>query len=140
MKKKYLSLKQKKKLLLSELEKSLGIVTSACKAANISRTTFYQYVKDDKDFADAVYEISEITLDYVESKILQNIKNGDKTSIIFYLKTKGKHRGYIEKQEYTVYQEVKNIDFVYEPLEIDAEDIKYIEIENEDKKDENKSK
>ena len=32
-----------KKALLTALEKSLGVVTSACKIAKVGRTTFYQY-------------------------------------------------------------------------------------------------
>ena len=31
--------------------------------------------------------------------LYKNIKDGRETSLIFYLKTKGKQRGYIEKQE-----------------------------------------
>ncbi|MEF2920033.1 MAG: hypothetical protein U0O22_06120, partial [Acutalibacteraceae bacterium] len=46
-----------------------------------------------------VDEINEATLDFVESKLLENIKKGEVTSIIFYLKTKGRNRGYQEKTE-----------------------------------------
>lgn len=41
----------------------------------------------------------ETTLDIAESKLIENIKEQDNTAIIFYLKTKGKHRGYVEKKE-----------------------------------------
>lgn len=88
---------QLKKRLLESLEKNLGHVTEACKAAGISRKTFYKYKKEDPEFKKKVKEIEEIQIDFVESKLIQNIKKGDKTSIIFYLKTKGKHRGYYER-------------------------------------------
>jgi len=102
-KKKYKTKKQKKEALLIELEKALGIVSEACKAVGLSRKTFYDYIHEDENFKASVDEINETVIDYVESKNLQNIKEGDKTSIIFYLKCKAKKRGYIEKTE----QEVK---------------------------------
>lgn len=42
-------------------------------------------------------DILDTALDFVEGKLLENIAEGDVTSIIFYLKPKGKHRGYTEK-------------------------------------------
>ena len=40
-------------------------------------------------------------LDFAESKLFQKIKEGDSTAILFYLKTQGKARGYIERSEVT---------------------------------------
>jgi hypothetical protein len=90
---------QSKKALLDALEKSLGIVTTACKAAGVGRVTYYEWLKNDPDFAAAVADLSEVTLDFAESALLKNIKEGNTTAIIFYLKTKGRGRGYIERQE-----------------------------------------
>lgn len=46
-----------KKQLIDALEKSLGVVTTACNHVGISRTTFYQYIKDDPEFKKEVEEI-----------------------------------------------------------------------------------
>ena len=89
----------KKAQLLKALEKSLGIVSTACEAASISRTTYYKYYNEDKDFKRSVDSISDIALDCAESQLFELIKEKNVTAIIFYLKTKGKKRGYIEKQE-----------------------------------------
>lgn len=89
---------QSKKALLDALEKSLGIVTTACKSAGVGRVTFYEWMKKDPDFAAAVEDIGEVTLDFAESALLMNIRQGDTTAIIFYLKTKGRGRGYIQSQ------------------------------------------
>lgn len=107
-----------KKALLAALEKTLGVVSEACKIAELDRTTFYNYQKEDAEFAAAVKDIQEISLDFAESKLFQLIdgvwlegKGEDQnepptyklppnvTATIFYLKTKGKDRGYVEKQE-----------------------------------------
>jgi len=88
-----------KKQLLKALEESMGIVTNACKRVKLDRSTFYRYYNEDEQFASDVDSMQEYVLDFAENKLLQNIQDKKETSIIFYLKTKGKKRGYIEKQE-----------------------------------------
>ena len=90
-----------KKAIIDALEKSLGVVTTACKIVGIDRTTFYRYVKDDPDFAKEVQDIEDIAIDFVESQLFKQIKEGNTTATIFYLKTKAKKRGYVERQEVT---------------------------------------
>ncbi len=38
-------------------------------------------------------------MDFAESQLYKQIKEGSTAATIFYLKTKGKKRGYIERQE-----------------------------------------
>lgn len=90
---------KKKEEVLEYLRESLGIVSYACEKANISRMTFYNYKDSDIDFANAVEEIGEKAVDIAESKLLSQINDDNLTAIIFYLKTKGKKRGYVEQQE-----------------------------------------
>ena len=75
------------------------MVTDACKKVKLSRNTFYKYLKEDPDFKAAVLELEEVALDTAESALFNQIKEGNVTSIIFYLKTKGRRRGYVERQE-----------------------------------------
>lgn len=89
----------RKTKVLKALEASLGIVTKACKNAGLDRSTFYKYINEDDEFAAKVQDIEDVALDFVEDKLLTNIKNYDTTATIFYLKTKGKRRGYVEKIE-----------------------------------------
>ena len=106
-----------KKAMLDALEKSLGIVTTAAKSVGIDRSTHYEWLKTDEDYKFKVESISEMAIDFAESQLNQLMQGamhevvsnkGDivtiqdapnPTSIIFYLKTKGKHRGYVEKTE-----------------------------------------
>ena len=88
-----------KAIFLEALEKSLGNITLASQMTGISRRTFYNWLRDDEEFKQAVDDITEIQIDFVESKLLERIKQGDTTAIIFYLKTRAKHRGYVERME-----------------------------------------
>jgi len=107
-----------KKSMLKALEKSRGIVTVAAESAGIDRTVHYKWLKDDPDYKAAVDDIADLALDFVEGKLLQKIegvlvqqetKDGpvvyeqppSDTAAIFYLKCKGKKRGYIERTEIT---------------------------------------
>jgi hypothetical protein len=87
--------------MIAALEKSMGIVTSACKKAKIARSTHYGWMTDDPEYKAAVDALSDVALDFAESKLMQSINNGSDTATIFYLKTKGKKRGYIERSEVT---------------------------------------
>ena len=44
-------------------------------------------------------DIAEVTLDFAESMLHKQIQDKDTTATIFFLKTKGKKRGYVERQE-----------------------------------------
>jgi len=89
----------KKEAVLQALEKTLGVVTTAVKQVGIARSTFYEWYKEDEEFKKAVDDINDIALDYAESRLHKQIGDDNTTATIFYLKTKGKKRGYIEKSE-----------------------------------------
>jgi hypothetical protein len=93
---------QHKRAMLDALEKSLGVVTAACKAVGIGRTTHYLWMQEDAEYKAAVDGLSDVALDFAESQLHKQIKDGSSTATIFFLKTKGKKRGYIERQEVEV--------------------------------------
>ena len=88
----------KKETFLAALLNSDGNISKACGQTNISRTTIYDWIKKDEGFKDKVSYVSEELLDMAEDQLLKMIRNGNLTATIFYLKTKGQARGYIEKQ------------------------------------------
>lgn len=88
-----------KRNLLEALEKSLGVVTTACKSVGVDRRRHYEWLKKDEKYAEAVADIKNIALDFGESQLHLRMKEGSDTAIIFFLKTQGKKRGYIERQE-----------------------------------------
>ena len=99
----------KKETLLKALEKSLGVVTIACKKADIPRSTYYKWLKDDEEFRQQVQEIENVALDFAESQLHQQIQDNSTAATIFFLKTKGKTRGYTEKSELDVTSGGKSI-------------------------------
>ena len=87
--------------MIEALTKSLGIVTVACKEVNISRTLHYNWYNEDPEYKKAVDDVADIAIDFAESMLHKQIQDKDTTATIFYLKTKGKRRGYIERAELT---------------------------------------
>ena len=86
-----------KKALLEALKSSRGIVSAACEVVGVDRSTYYRYYNDDEVFRNECNDIENLVIDFAESKLYEQIKGNNITAIIFYLKTKGKRRGYYEK-------------------------------------------
>lgn len=91
----------RKQKMLEALASSRGIIHPACEVAGIARCTFHRWMNEDAEFASAVDALREIQVDHVESALMNKIDEGDVTSIIFYLKTRGRSRGYSERTEVT---------------------------------------
>lgn len=90
----------RKQRVLSQLRHFRGIVSNACKEAGVGRSTFYKWVNEDDEFAQRVCEIQEEQIDFVEDKLLTLIEQGNSTAIIFYLKTRGRKRGWDEHYQF----------------------------------------
>lgn len=113
-----------KKAMLSAMEKTLGIVSTACQQVGITRQTHYRWMREDDKYKEKIENIEEKAIDFTESKLFQLISGiklpetkvfiadgqivthetirhfaPDTAAVIFHLKTKGKRRGYVEKQE-----------------------------------------
>ncbi len=88
-----------KKRVIEALILSKGIITPACEAAQVPRSTFYHWMKNDETFKAAVEDVQEVAIDFVEGILYILIESRDTTAVIFYLKTRAKKRGYVERQE-----------------------------------------
>ena len=64
-----------KEQMLKALEGSLGIVTTALKSCDLSRTNYYKWLKEDEVFAQAVQDVELIAQDFVKSKFYECIKD-----------------------------------------------------------------
>jgi hypothetical protein len=124
----------KKDAMLQALTSALGNVTEAADKIGIRRETHYAWLKDDPEYSAAVASLKNVALDFAESQLKKlmegaerqalthdgevvTIKDAPNTSaVIFYLKTQGKQRGYIERQELST--EIKSINITIDGTNI----------------------
>jgi hypothetical protein len=92
------STEARKNAFIDILRANGGNIKQSCIKTNMGRSTYYAWIDDDKDFENEVRDVNEELLDFTESQLMKHITKGNLTAIIFYLKTKGQSRGYIEKQ------------------------------------------
>lgn len=105
---------KKKKQMLEALEASLGVVTTACNKLGLNRSTYYLWYNNDEDFRNSVHDIADVAIDFVESKLFQQINDGNTAASIFYLKTKAKKRGYTERSELELSGGTKPVNIIVE--------------------------
>ena len=88
-----MTLNNQQKQFLDTLRNNLGIVTLTLQQEDIKRDIYNDWL-DNPYFTKEVNEVSDSSLDYVENQLMSLIKEGNLSAIQYYLKTKGKDRGY----------------------------------------------
>ena len=91
-----MELTEKQEHFLELLPKLNMHVTNCCKQIGIDRSTYYRWCNKIDLFKQKRDDAREELYDMVESKIYEQIKEGNTTMIIFFAKTRMKQRGYIE--------------------------------------------
>lgn len=75
---------------LLEKLKTVPVVTIACKLTNVSRATFYRWIKENEKFArtvdEAINESTGIVTDMAESNVIGHVKKGDINTSKYWLK------------------------------------------------------
>ena len=81
-------------------------IAKTCRIIGITRKMFKKWLRENSLFKEKFEDSNEEQLDFVESVLFQNIQHQNKfvsnVATIFYLKTKGKKRGYIERPELNI--------------------------------------
>lgn len=111
----------KKKTFIERYAETYGNVSASCELTGISRGTYYKWLNEDEEFRIILNEIEPESkmIDFAENALIKRIAEGDTTAIIFTLKTKGRERGYIEKQIHAITQDddtKKNLESFHEKL------------------------
>lgn len=83
-------------------EKKGANISATCISLGIDRKTFYNRRKASAELDEQLKAVEESLIDFAESKLMKAITEDNLTATIFYLKTKGRNRGYIERVEQEV--------------------------------------
>ena len=91
--------KLKKRLFLERFNTAAGNVSFICKQIKIGRKTYYEWLSNDPGFAEDILALKEELVDFGESQLFALMNDKNPAAVIFFLKTQGKDRGYVERQE-----------------------------------------
>lgn len=91
--------KIKNETILKVFKSKVGNISATCDALGIDRSTFYEWRKKSPELDEMLKGEEESMIDFAETRLMEKINDGDLTAIIFFLKTKGKRRGYVERME-----------------------------------------
>lgn len=83
------------------IEEYMGNLSLVARKLGVSRTTVYNFLENKPTLKVVLIDAREKMIDNVESKLYSKALDGDTTAMIFFLKTQGKSRGYVERQEVT---------------------------------------
>ena len=84
----------------AQLVKSKGNISKAARQLHVSRMWLHTFINDHEDVSAELSQVREHVLDDAETMLQTRMKNSD-TLLIFFLKTQGKARGYVERTENT---------------------------------------
>lgn len=77
-----------------------GILQQIANKLQVNRSSVYNFIKKHPEYTKKlIFQAEEEIGDFAETALIQKIKEKDGSSIKWYLATKHKNRGYIERQE-----------------------------------------
>ena len=88
-------------MMIDAIQKADGNLSEAARILGCSRTTVHNYVNKYVTVRATYEEENDKFIDLAEAKLRKTVEKGSLPAIMFVLKTKGKHRGYVERQEHT---------------------------------------
>ena len=87
--------------MIAALKKTKGMVYLAADSLGCHPKTVYNYITRYPSVKEVFEDESGRVLDVGEMKLYEHVLNGEAWAVCFLLKTKGKHRGYVERTEQT---------------------------------------
>ncbi len=99
--------KLKKMTVINAMYNNKGILAKAARELGVTRKTLYNYINRWPAVKEAYKDAGNETLDLAEQGLYKHIKDGHLGAIMFVLKTKGRSRGYVERNEVQEVSEVE---------------------------------
>jgi len=109
-----------KKLYIAEFKLNGGYIHSAANAIGVPVATIRYWTLHDNEFKKECDLIKELVLDRAEQELFYRatkVRDRD-TALLFFLKTKGKERGYIERVE-NVNTTMAEVDYRTNQIDVD---------------------
>ncbi len=85
--------------LIDALEKSGGFRTETARLLGVTRSAITNRLNSNDELKEIVTDIEERRLDIAETSLIRAVECGEPWAVQFYLKRKGKRRGYGDKEE-----------------------------------------
>jgi hypothetical protein len=85
--------------VVAALEATRGLVSLAAARLGCSTEAIYSRARKPGKVAEALTRERERMLDVAELSLYRKVQEGEGWAVCFYLKTRGKHRGYVQRQE-----------------------------------------
>ena len=98
--------------MIEAIQKAEGNLSAAARMLKTTRRTVHRYVSDYEDVRAAYEEANDTVLDVVENKLIEQAKLGLPEQVRFFLRTKGRSRGYGDRLDsHVVTEEYNPADF-----------------------------
>ena len=85
--------------MIDAIRNAEGNLSDAARFLGCTRQTVHNYVNRYATVKQAYEEENNKFIDEAEGQLRKHVKRGSLPALMFVLKTKGKHRGYVERQE-----------------------------------------
>ena len=103
----------------AQVAKYKGNLAAVARAFGVARQNVHEFVRRHPELLGAVKDAKEAALDDAESALQKAVGRGEAWAVCFFLKTQGKARGYVERQE--IAATVKAPEAELTDAELDAE-------------------
>ena len=95
------------KKVAAALRDANGMVAAAARQLGCDRKVIYRYLKEHDSVRDAREEAAEYGLDLAQNKLRQAVEAGEPWAIQLTLRTLGRGRGFVERQEHAIEGDVR---------------------------------
>jgi len=85
--------------MIEAIRQAEGNLSDAARILKCHRSTVHNYVNKYVTVKDAYQDENDKFIDEAQGQLRRHVKKGSLPAIMFLLKTKGKHLGYVERQE-----------------------------------------